>query len=882
MSLLSLISHWKADPTVGGSVAEWRTLPPRPARFIPVPEELHPDLRSALQQRGIRAMYLHQAAAWNLAQQGRNLVIVTGTASGKTLCYNLPVINSLMSEPEGRALYIFPTKALAQDQKEGLQELTALIDGAASQASASYGIHPTVYDGDTPSGHRPSIRDRSRVILSNPDMLHTGILPHHTAWAEFFRHLRFVVIDEMHTYRGVFGSHVANVLRRLKRVAAFYGAFPQFILTSATIGNPKELAGWLIEEEVELIDEDGSARGEKHFLIYNPPIVDRDLGLRRGVLQESVRLAEDLLEYNVQTILFGRTRRSVELLLAYLRSRPSVQAKGWDRLNDESLAIPKGGSQESIQAYRSGYLPRERRAVERGLKQGEVRAVAATTALELGIDIGGMGASILAGYPGSIAGTWQQAGRAGRGEEASLAVLVTSANPLDQFLAHHPAYFFERSPEQGLINPDNLLILMGHLRCAAFELPFNEGENFGSIEANLLLEFLELFKAEGILHQSGTRYFWMADRYPAESVSLRSASPEPVLLQVMQGEGWHTIGQVDLPSAPWMVHPGAVYMHQANTYIVEALDLEEKIARLKALNVDYYTQTQMETSVQLIEKMAEMDVEGGSKAHGELAVTSHVTGFRKIKLYTHENLGSEQVLLPPSTLQTTGYWLSLSHATVERLSEQGVWSNAPINYGANWQKQRLAARARDGYRCQMCGASEKDREHDVHHMIPFRQFMRENEGGAAYEQANHLSNLITLCPPCHKRAETAVRVRSGLAGLAFTLGNLAPLFLMCDSRDLGIHSDAQAAHADGQPSVVIYDQVPAGLGFGKRLYEIHEQLLKNAYNLVSDCSCSDGCPSCVGPGGENGSGGKRETLALLEILGRQPMEQTKLNPQSET
>jgi DEAD/DEAH box helicase domain-containing protein len=867
MKLLSLLSRWRADPSIGGNVVEWRILPAQAARTVPLPAEISPSLRAALGRRGIPALYTHQGSAWEQAQQGRCFVVVTGTASGKTLCYNLPVLNCLMDESQARALYIFPTKALAQDQKEGLAELTALIEAAEGQGAASGGLHAGVYDGDTPSAHRKTIRDRARIIITNPDMLHTGILPHHTAWASFFSSLRYVVIDEIHTYRGVFGSHVANVIRRLKRVARSYGAFPQFVLTSATIGNPRELAEWLVEEPVTLVDNDGSARGEKHFLIYNPPIVNQDLGLRRSVLQESVRLAENLLDSSVQTIVFGRTRRSVELLLSYLRNRVAGASGG---PGSSGGARSPSQLQEQVRGYRSGYLPGERRAIERGLKQGEVRAVVATNALELGIDIGGMGAAILSGYPGTIAATWQQAGRSGRGEETSLAVLVTSADPLDQFLAHYPEYFFQRSPEQALINPNNLLILMGHLRCAAFELPFSEGETFGRVDANLLLEFLELFRAEGTLHKTGPRYFWMADRYPAEAISLRSVSPSPVVLQVHQDDHWRTIGQVDAPSAPWMVHPGAIYMHQASTYIVEDLDLENGIARLKAVEVDYYTQTLVDTTVQLVEKLDQAEVKGGSRAHGEVAVTSQVTGFRKVKMYTHENLGAENILLPPSTLQTTGYWLAISGDTVNMLSDQGLWTNSPNDYGPGWPKQRLSARTRDGFRCQACGAVEKGREHDVHHKIPFRQFTRQAGGRPDPERANQLANLVTLCPPCHKRAETAVRVRSGLAGLAYVLGNLAPLFLMCDSRDLGLHSDPQAALADGQPAVVIYDMAPAGLGFSQRLFDIHDSLVQRALELVSACPCTDGCPSCVGPGGENGAGGKPETLALLHILAGAP------------
>jgi DEAD/DEAH box helicase domain-containing protein len=884
LSLHTLLSAWRVDPDIASNIADWRTTPACPAQFTPFPNDLHPAMSDSLRDQGISALYTHQASAWEHVSAGHNPVVVTGTASGKTLCYNLPVLDRLLRDPAARALYLFPTKALAQDQKNVLDQLVSTLadeppasprprGGAgtdSSQPLASSPRRPAIpiatYDGDTPADARRTIRAAARLVISNPDMLHTGVLPHHTLWAEFFRHLRFVVIDEMHAYRGVFGSHVANVLRRLKRIVHFYGASPQFILTSATIANPVELAERLIEEPVALVDDDGAARGAKHFLIYNPPIVNRDLGLRRSVLLESVRLAEDLLAHDVQTIVFARARKSVELILRYLRHEPSPPAPlpslGEGRPSPPAPLPNQGGGRRGegeIRGYRSGYLPRERREIERGLRDGAVRAVVATTALELGIDIGGMGAAVLAGYPGTIAATWQQAGRAGRQTEASLAALVTSASPLDQFLAHHPDYFFGRSPESALINPDNLLILLGHLRCAAFELPFQVGEDFGRVEGEQVAEFLQFLQETGVLHQSGDKYFWMADRYPAEAVSLRSVSPETVVLQAKDGDEWTAIGQVDLSSAYWMVHPGAIYLHEGQMYLVEELDLDQHIAQLRGADVDYYTQPYSETMVQLLAKLDEAGARGATRAHGEISVTTQVIGFRKIRWFTHEHLGGGDLSMPPTELVTTGYWLGIAEETVAHLRAEGVWTNAPIDYGPNWSEQRDRARARDGYRCQHCGVPEGRHAHHVHHKVPFRTF-------ASYQQANQTSNLVTLCSRCHRRAETAVRIRSGLAGLAFALGHLAPLFLMCDARDIGVHSDPTSPLADGQPAVVIYDQVPAGVGFSQRLFELHDELMTHAHELVTTCECSDGCPSCVGPAGENVQGGKREALALLDSL----------------
>ncbi len=816
-------------------------------------------LLDAIRARGIRSLYTHQAASYSAIQEGQNIVVVTGTASGKTLCYNLPVLDALLKQKSSTALYLFPTKALSQDQNAVLKSMLAQVHAnleGADPAGELVRVGVAIYDGDTPVSDRPTLRKTARLVVTNPDMLHTGILPHHTAWAEFFRGLRFVIIDEIHTYRGVFGSHVANVVRRLDRVARFYGASPQFILTSATIGNPQDLGQRMINAPVTLIDDDGAEKGEKHFLIYNPPIIDKSLGLRRSAIQAGVNLAEDLLDYDLQTIVFSRARRTVEIILTYIREQTgNIKKQG------NSQGVNAG---DIIRGYRSGYLPGQRRSIEEGLRKGDVRVVVATNALELGIDIGSMEASLMVGYPGTIAATWQEAGRAGRGEKPSLAVLVASPNPLDQYLAQHPDYFFARSPEHGMINPDNLLILLGHLRCAAFELPFRSGEVFGSIDPADMRELLDFLQSEGVIHPSGDKYFWMADKYPAQNVSLRSASTETVLLQapLEAADGWkkiRTIGEVDASSSMWMTHPGAVYMHEGTTYLVEDLNLEQHIATLQPVNVDYYTEPRQEVTVQQVEKKKEEPVRGGMKAYGDIQVTSQVVGFRRIRWHTNETLGTEMLSLPPSELLTTGYWLALSDETVGKLRDERLWSNARNDYGPTWPRQRDLARARDGFRCQVCGTPEGEKAHHVHHKVPFRMF-------DSVEQANQLANLITLCSSCHRKVETAVRVRSGLAGLAFTLGNLAPLFLMCDIGDLGIHSDPQSSLADGQPTVVLYDLIPGGIGLSERLYEIHADLMQRGLELVQSCGCEDGCPSCVGPGGEGGTGGKRETLALLKEL----------------
>jgi len=847
-AILSLLDYWKHDPQTGPNVSAWKVLPPRPAQTRPFPDDLPGALGAALTSVGIDQLYAHQIETWMHVRAGANIVLATGTASGKTWAYNLPVLAMLLHNSEARALYLFPTKALAQDQFATFQFLQSKISKLKS----------AIYDGDTPRSQRSAIRRNARILLSNPDMLHTGILPHHPGWSDFFSNLKYVVIDEMHTYRGVFGSHIANVIRRLKRVTEFYGARPQFILASATIGNAKELAENLIEDNVTLIDRDGSARGERHFIIYNPPVTDPALGLRKSSLLESVRLTGDLIARNIQTVVFGRTRRSVELILTYLQGQ---KPEGQGRSDTGGVRGPAA----AIRGYRSGYLPHQRREIEAGLRTGSVRTVVATNALELGIDIGGLGAAVLVGYPGTIASARQQAGRAGRGDTPALALMVASPNPLDQFLAHHPEYFFGRSAEQALISPNHLLILLEHLRCAMFEMPFQKGEGFGRLSSEVVDEYLDFLVENRESHFSHDKYYWMKDQYPAANISLRSASPQNVILQATAEDGQpFTVGTVDGESAAWMVHPGAIYMHEGQQYFVQELSLDNHIAQLIPVGLDYYTEAQQRSELQVLALNNHVTVQGGEISFGELRVTSQVVGFKKLRWFTYETLGQEPLDLPPSELHTTGYWLSLAEETVARLRQAGTWSNSPNDYGPEWSRIRDRVRARDQYTCQVCGVPENGRQHDVHHKIPFRAFVR--NGIVDPTEANRLANLITLCPTCHQKAEQNVRIRSGLAGLGSVLGNLAPLFLMCDTRDLGVYSDPAWAAAAGQPSVVIYDLVPAGIGFSQRLFELHAELIQRALELVSECGCEDGCPSCVGPGGENGIGGKQETLAILKEM----------------
>lgn len=842
MTIESALERLRLDPQFMSNVSAWERLPARPARHAPFPDRMHARIISALHESGQAPLFSHQGAAIEAALSGENVVVVTGTASGKTLCYNAPVVQNLLEDPQARALYLFPTKALSQDQTSVLDDFLGVL-GAGDQ------VNVATYDGDTPAARRRSIREDVRLLITNPDMLHTGILPHHPRWASFFGNLRWLVIDELHVYRGIFGSNVANVLRRLQRITQFYGARPQFMLTSATIANPKELAERLIEAPVHLVsqDLDGAPRAEKHVIVYNPPVIDPSLGIRRAYTLEASRIAERFLRAEVQTVVFARARLTTEVLLGYVRDT-------FERA---------GGEPEAIRGYRGGYLPLERREIERGLRSGEVRGVVATNALELGVDIGQLGAAVVAGYPGTIASLWQQAGRAGRRAEVSAAVLVASAAPLDQFVANHPAYLFERSPEMGLINPDNLAILLRHVRCAAFELPFESGDRFGTIDE--VDELLEYLADQDELHRSNGSFHWVADTYPAEMVSLRASTDDTIVIQ-SAGEGRPVvIGEVDRATAPMLIYEGAVYIHEGSTYIVQGLDWENGVADVQPAQIDYYTDASESRDLNVLEAFDADEHLRARRAHGWVLVTAQSNSFRKVKRYTHETLGYGTIDLPPRHFETSAYWLWIAPETVEQMEREGVLL-PPQDYGPSWPQAREAARVRDGVICRQCGAPERaGRAHDVHHLKPFRAFgyvIGENRND---RQANDLDNLITLCPSCHQRAESARGKRSALGGLAYAFSNIAPLFLMCDPRDLGVITETRAPQTRA-PTVTLYDRIPEGLGFAERLYDLHEELLQGCLDLIRTCRCDDGCPACVGPVGAGGGEVKTLTMRLLEAL----------------
>ncbi len=640
-----------------GWVTAVRRLPALSARYAPFPETLDARLQQVLRARGIDQLYTHQAAAIEQVLAGRHVVITTPTASGKTLCYNAPVLSSVLRDPSTRALYLFPTKALAQDQLAELHELSGQLSGDADAPSEQPAIGVFTYDGDTPQDARRAVRGRAHVVLSNPDMLHSGILPHHPRWAKLFENLRFVVIDELHAYRGVFGSHLTNVLRRLRRVCRHYGSSPTFICSSATIANPRELAEGLVEEPFALIAENGAPRGEKVFLFVNPPVVNRELGIRRSYLAETRRIASEFLKRKLQVIVFAQSRLATEILTTYLK--------------DDFANAP--GTADQIRGYRGGYLPHRRREIEKGLREGSVRGVVSTNALELGIDIGALDVSVMAGYPGTIAATWQRAGRAGRRSGRSAAVLVGSSAPLDQFVVRHPSYFFDASPEHALINPDNLHILVDHVKCAAFELPFTADEQYGRQDVQ---EVLAVLAESGFVHRTDGddgQWQWTNESYPADAVSLRSISSDNFVV-VDTTRGADVIGETSFSSGPSTLHEKAIYLVEGALYQVERLDYDGRKAYVRQIDCDYYTDAITYTKVTVLETFA--TGEGDSSAgpvqtalpsHGEVHVSSRVVGFKKIKFYTNENVGSGELDLPEQQMHTTSYWLTIPQRVMAEL-----------------------------------------------------------------------------------------------------------------------------------------------------------------------------------------------------------------------
>lgn len=831
-SLDGIIQSLQKNPSFRENITYLLERQPRKPVIEELPAMLHPSLRDSLARNGITGLYSHQLRSFELYQHHQNYVIATGTSSGKSLCYQLPILDTICHEENSTALLMFPTKALANDQ---LNAIRALVPEEISDSCRT-----AIYDGDTPQRERVAIREMANVILTNPDMLNIGILPNHPLWERFFENLKFVVIDEIHIYRGVFGSHVGNLMRRLQRITSFYGSTPLFIMTSATINNPQQLSEKLVEKDVVLINEDGSPQGKKYFLVYNPPLINDELGIREGLLTTTGKFLSLLYQQNIQTLVFCRTRRFVEILLRDVK---------------DVLQIPG----EKIRGYRSGYLKTERREIENGLKTGEIIIGIATNALELGVDIGGVDSVLLPGYPGTISALIQRAGRAGRKFNPSLAVFIASMNPLDQYLTRNPEYLMSRNPEEALINPDNPLILIEHLQCAVAEIPFDESDRFGKLESGEVREYLDYLTETGVLYKKNGRYHWVSDDYPTQHVSLRNTSSTSILLRNFQGGAVRVIGDVDYNSALWMVHAGAIYIHDGETYRVDDLDLENFVATLTSCEEDYLTEPVTSAEVEIVHVDKTSDLVNYRLNHGEVIIRTTVKGYKRIEWSTRETIDYTELDLPETMLRTVGFWVVLNKDCVEKMRNSGMWRSDRNDYGPDWNSIRNLVRQRDSYTCQACGKKESVGAHHVHHKIPFRLFN-------SLEKANELNNLVTLCADCHSLVESQVRVRSALSGLNHILESLAPLMVMCDASDLGSFFEPAAKFADNQPAIIFYDNIPAGIGLTDNLYDRFDDLLSKSAELVKDCDCADGCPSCVGPSLEGTTGGKLETLQLIKYL----------------
>ncbi|HKK21267.1 MAG TPA: DEAD/DEAH box helicase [candidate division Zixibacteria bacterium] len=752
MNLDQLIDLLKTDRRISESITHWKTYPPQPAKYADFPSSIDRRIVNTLQSRGIERLYTHQADSIDAISQGNDVVVVTPTASGKTLCYNIPVLDRIIKDRDSRALYLFPTKALSQDQLSELYDLIQKLD---------VDIKTYTFDGDTPQTARRLIRSAGHIVVTNPDMLHAGILPHHTKWIKLFENLKYVVIDEIHHYRGVFGSHLANVIKRLRRICKFYGSDPIFICCSATIANPDDLARRIIGRNVQLIANNGAPSGERHFIIYNPPVINKQLGIRKSAVNEAAWLAATFLRYKVQTIVFAHFRLYVEVLLTYLQR----ELKG------------SFGEGISIAGYRGGYLPNERRRIEAGLRNGSITGVVSTNALELGVDIGSLDVSIIVGYPGTIASLWQQAGRAGRRSGTAVTILVANSTAINQFLCSEPKYIFDRTPESGIIDPDNLVIRTNHLKCAAFELPFDEDD---IIEKDGTKQILDYLAESHVIRKAGNRYHWSSEIYPAQQISLRSASPDNFVI-LNESKNFEVIGEVDYFSAPIFLHPEAIYLHSAEQYQVTKLDWDGKKAYVKEVDVDYYTDAETKSELKVLSVNEDRSFDDAVMSHGEVTVTNVTVLFKKIKFQTHENVGSGELNLPEIEMHTTAFWYAFPGDIMFRVGLSGS------------------------------------------------QF-----GGA-------------------------------LRGLSNILGKIAPLWVMCDARDLRSISQVRAPFTE-KPTVYIYENIPGGVGLSEKLFGEYDRLFEACLEHVKTCPCDDGCPTCIGPPMEVGEGGKEGVVRLLEYM----------------
>ncbi|MBK8995915.1 MAG: DEAD/DEAH box helicase [Myxococcales bacterium] len=783
----AVVAGWLASGTVSRCLAAERLIGESSGTGAPIPADLPPGLRHALGARGVSELYSHQAEAIAAARAGRHVVVATPTASGKSLCFHLPVIEALAQDPTASALFVYPTKALSRDQEHNLRELIG---------EAGLSMPATVYDGDTPGDARRVARERCRVLLTNPDMLHAGILPNHARWAGFLQGLRYVVLDELHTYRGVFGSHMAHVIARLRRVARFHGSEPTFVMATATIGNPCEHAARLIgvsPDDVVMVDRSGAPRASRHFFMYNPPIVNEELGIRASSLKRAVSLTADLVRARVPSIVFGPSRNSVEVMLKYLRAEVG------------DVAGPN-----AIMAYRGGYLPETRRAVEAGLRNGEILCVVATNALELGIDIGDLDAVVCVGYPGSVAATWQRFGRAGRRGTTSIALLVCSSDALDQYLARDPDYLLGSGAEEARIDPGNTEVLIQHLKCATFEAPFRissagarpakpepaTGERYLTLDSEDTRSALEYLQSHGLVHESAGAFHWSGEAFPANNVSLRNIGWDNfVIIDVATDK---SIAELDWRAAHTMLHEQAIYQHDAEQFQVERLDYDNHKAFVRKVAPDYFTTALTYRTVVVIEENTSRPFGAARIGLGDVKVEEKVTGYKKIKFFTHENAGYGDVFLPEMQLHTTSFWLTLPEALVVRLG-------AP------------RAAIVDGLR----GV------------------------GRALEL---VSTLALMCDP---------------RDIGQTLGDGGS-----PAEDRAPGRDPFSGRTGGfDPTVFLFDALPGGVGLAPRIYERADELLERARDLIDSCDCDAGCPACVGPTEEHGSRKEMSSKILAGLRG---------------
>jgi DEAD/DEAH box helicase domain-containing protein len=752
-----VIQELRDDPDFMANVSAWHVMEATEGTYAPLPDDLKSPLRSALESRGVTRLYSHQAESYEAAREGRDFVVVTPTASGKTLCYNLATLQTVLERPEARALYLFPTKALSQDQQSELGESVLMADVPVKVA---------IYDGDTPPSLRASARETGQIILSNPDMLHAGILPNHPRWITFLKHLEYVVIDELHTYRGIFGSHVTNVIRRLRRICDFYGAKPTFIACSATIGNPRELAERVIGSSMRLIDRNGAPRGEKHLVLYNPPLVDQVQGIRKGVVNESQRIAIRLLKRGVKTIVFARSRVRTELIASYIN-------KTLENMYTDNSRI-------RVEAYRGGYLPSERRAVEKGLRDGSIQGVVSTNALELGIDIGGLDAAVLGGFPGSIASAWQQAGRAGRRSTVSLAVVVASAAPLDQYMVKHPEYFLGQAPESAYVDANNMYVLVDHLKCSVFELPFRQGEGFpGPVE-----DYLQYLEEEGTVRRTRGDYYWSDSSYPAEGISLRSARSDNVVIVDTTGGRDTIIGETDRPSAKELLFTNAIYIHRGRQHVVKELDLENRRAFVEQTSVNYFTDALVKRDIKVLYEDRRLEEEHLTMVVGDILVRSEVSKFKKLRFHTHENIGYGEISVPEEQMHTRSVALVFAEDTV----------------------------------------------------------------------------VGTALHDLPKEAIATV-----IARLGTVVKNVSPVFLLCDPGDIGVSERLKDPHFL-EPALYIFDTYPGGSGIAEGFVDKVSSIRGAARELVAQCPCDEGCPSCVGPRDAEREIGVNPKQAVLDLL----------------